>query len=102
MPIPSCSRRLRSSTARLRPGWATGLRYEYASYVLMQKELPPVGSEVVTKDGRARVLGLEILAQQVLVQTEDHRRLSVHTSEILSVIRRQPPPPKDAEEELGE
>ena len=36
------------------------LRYEYPAYVAMQKELPPIGSDVVTNDGRARVLGHEI------------------------------------------
>ena len=33
------------------------LRYEYDTYEALQKELPPVGSDVVTSRGRARVLG---------------------------------------------
>jgi len=65
------------------------LRYEYPSYVAMQKELPPVGCDVVTKDGRARVLGHEVLAQQLLVQTEDNRRKLVDNGEVLSVIRKE-------------
>ena len=53
------------------------LRYEYDTYVELQKELPPVGSEIVTADGKARVLGQEILAQQLLVEMEDNRRLLI-------------------------
>ncbi len=67
------------------------LRYEYPSYVTLQKELPPIGSEVVTKDGRARVLGHEILAQQLVVQMEDHRRTLIHNADVLSVIKKKEP-----------
>jgi hypothetical protein len=54
----------------------------------MQKELPPVGSDIVTELGRARVLSQEILAQQLLVQTEDNRRLMIDVGEVLTVIKR--------------
>ena len=64
------------------------LRYEFPVYEEMQRELPPIGSDIVTDRGRARVLGHEILAQQLLVQTEDNRRLLVPLTEVLSVIRR--------------
>ncbi len=78
------------------------LRYEYSSYVLLQKELPPVGSDVVTNEGRARVLSIEILAQQLMVQMEDNRRLLIHKSDVLSVIKRNAPPAKDVEEDDSE
>jgi cell fate regulator YaaT (PSP1 superfamily) len=58
------------------------LRYEYPSYVKLQKELPPIGAEVVMKDGRARVLNQHILTRQLLVQTEDNRRLLVDASQV--------------------
>ncbi len=74
------------------------LRYEYPSYVKMQKELPSVGSDVVTKEGRARVLGIEILAQQLMVQMEDNRRMLIHKSDILSVMTRDTPSREDPEE----
>jgi cell fate regulator YaaT (PSP1 superfamily) len=64
------------------------LRYEYDTYEQMQKELPPLGTHVVTGNGRARVVGHEILAQQLLVETEDHRRLLIDVSEVLTVIGR--------------
>ena len=64
------------------------LRYEYDTYQEMQKELPPVGADVVTNLGRARVLSQEILAQQLLVQLEDNRRTLIDASEVLSIIRR--------------
>lgn len=64
------------------------LRYEYDTYEELQKELPRIGSDVVTNNGRARVLGHEILAQQVLVETEDHRRILIDASDVLSVIKK--------------
>ena len=43
------------------------LRYEYDTYEELQKDLPPIGSDIVTNNGRARVLAQEILAEQLLV-----------------------------------
>lgn len=63
------------------------LRYEYDTYEDLQRDLPPIGSEIVTANGKARVLGQEILAQQLLVQMEDNRRVLVDVSEVLSVIK---------------
>jgi cell fate regulator YaaT (PSP1 superfamily) len=64
------------------------LRYEYDTYEALQKELPPLGSDVVTPRGRARVLAQEILAGQLLVETEDHRRILIHADEVLTVLKR--------------
>ena len=64
------------------------LRYEYETYGEMQKDLPPVGADVVTNNGRARVIGQEILARQLLVESEDHRRMLIDASEVLSVVPR--------------
>ncbi len=88
------------------------LRYEYDTYVELQRQLPAAGSEVITANGRARVLSQSILAEQLLVDTEDHRRILINASEILSVIRketdrgpakadretRKPPPAEDPSE----
>jgi len=64
------------------------LRYDYATYQDLQKELPPVGSDVVTSQGRANVVALEILASQVLVELEDHRRVLVEVTDVLTVLKR--------------
>jgi hypothetical protein len=64
------------------------LRYEYDTYEEYQKDLPPIGSEVVTSTGRARILNQEVLARQVLVQTEDGRRILIEASEVLTVLDR--------------
>jgi len=64
------------------------LRYEFDTYEALQRELPPVGSRVVTADGSATVLGQEILSQQLLVQTEDNRRILIAASTVLAVTRR--------------
>ncbi|MFO0905465.1 MAG: regulatory iron-sulfur-containing complex subunit RicT [Pirellulales bacterium] len=62
------------------------LRYEYDTYEELLKTLPPIGSEVVTTTGRARILNHEILTQQLLVQTEDNRRLMMPVSDVLTVL----------------
>lgn len=64
------------------------LRYEYDTYEELQKDLPPIGSDIVTKDGRARVLNHEILTQQLLISTEDNRRVLIDASDVLSIIKR--------------
>jgi len=64
------------------------LRYEYPTYQELRSELPPVGAEVITSTGRARVLAQEILAGQLLVQTEDMRRTMIDANEIVSVLSR--------------
>ncbi len=64
------------------------LRYEYDTYEELHKELPPIGSDIVTDNGRARVLGQQILSRQLLVQAEDHRRMLIDASEVLTVIKK--------------
>jgi cell fate regulator YaaT (PSP1 superfamily) len=63
------------------------LRYEYDTYEDLMRDMPPVGSEIVTPNGRARVLNQEILAQQLLVQTEDSRRVLIPLAEVLTVLK---------------
>ncbi len=63
------------------------LRYEYDTYEELQQDLPPIGSDVVTKNGRARILAQEILAQQLLVATEDNRRILIPASDVLTVLK---------------
>ncbi|MFC1757504.1 stage 0 sporulation family protein [Planctomycetota bacterium] len=62
------------------------LRYEYDTYVDLQKELPTIGSQIVTSQGRGKVLSQSILAQQLLVEMEDHRRILVNADEVLTVL----------------
>ncbi len=64
------------------------LRYEYDIYEEHSKSLPRVGADVVTANGRGRVLSQEILSRQLLVHMEDNRRVMIHADEVLSVIRR--------------
>jgi cell fate regulator YaaT (PSP1 superfamily) len=58
------------------------LRYEYQTYELMQKDLPPLGSEVVTPHGPGRVVAHEILAGQVWVEGEDRARKLVNLTDV--------------------
>ena len=60
------------------------LRYEYDTYRSLEKALPSVGSRVVTAKGQGRVLAQEILAQKLVLELDDHRRIIVGRDEILS------------------
>ncbi len=77
------------------------LRYEYDTYQDLQRELPPVGADVITNNGRARVLAQEILAGQLLVETEDHRRIVIHATDVLTVLKRERKPPPAAKDDCG-
>jgi cell fate regulator YaaT (PSP1 superfamily) len=65
------------------------LRYEYDTYQDLQRDLPPVGADIITNKGRARVLAQEILAGQVLVETEDMRRIVIDASDVLTILKRE-------------
>jgi cell fate regulator YaaT (PSP1 superfamily) len=60
------------------------LRFEQDVYDEFQKELPSVGSRILTAKGQGRVLAQEILARKILVEFEDGRRLPVAVGEILT------------------
>lgn len=65
------------------------LRYEYDTYNEMRKELPPIGADIITGNGRARILSHEILAQQLLIETEDRRRMLIDATEVLTVLKKE-------------
>jgi cell fate regulator YaaT (PSP1 superfamily) len=60
------------------------LRFEQDVYEEFQRELPPIGSRVVTDKGQGRVLAQEILARRLLVEFEDGRRLPVAANDVLT------------------
>jgi cell fate regulator YaaT (PSP1 superfamily) len=62
------------------------LRFEQDVYDEFQKQLPNVGTRVLTPTGQGRVLAQEILARRVLVEFEDGRRLPVGADEILTKL----------------
>jgi len=64
------------------------LRYEFSTYEEIQKQLPRIGSQIVTRNGKAKVLNHQIISEQLLVETEDHRRMVIDASEVLSVIKK--------------
>jgi len=64
------------------------LRYEFENYEAIQKSLPKPGWQIVTRDGKAKVIAQQLIAEQLLVETEDHRRILIDASEVLSVIKR--------------
>ena len=60
------------------------LRFEQDVYEEFHRELPPVGSRIVTAKGQGRVLNHEILARRLLVEFEDGRRLPIPVDEVLT------------------
>ena len=64
------------------------LRYEYDTYEELQRDLPPIGSDIITGNGRGRVLNHEILAGQLLVRMEDNRNIMIDANEVLTVLKR--------------
>lgn len=62
------------------------LRYEYDTYQELQRELPKTGYEILTRDGKAKVLSQEILTGELLVETEDSRRVVIQSADVLSVV----------------
>jgi cell fate regulator YaaT (PSP1 superfamily) len=62
------------------------LRYEYDTYVEYRRDLPKVGSTVVTKQGQGLVIGMEILAKKIMVQYEDNRRIMTDEKDVLTVV----------------
>jgi cell fate regulator YaaT (PSP1 superfamily) len=76
------------------------LRYEYDTYQDLQRELPPVGADIITNTGRARVLAQEIIAGQVLVETEEGRRIVIDASDVLTVLKRERKPQHEQPPEI--
>jgi cell fate regulator YaaT (PSP1 superfamily) len=60
------------------------LRFEQDVYEEFQRELPPIGSRVLTAKGQGRVLHQEILGRRLLIEFEDGRRLPVSVDEVLT------------------
>jgi cell fate regulator YaaT (PSP1 superfamily) len=61
------------------------LRYEYDTYRELEEMLPATGSIVSTSLGRGRIVGQEVLAQKVVVEFEDRRRVIVGRDDLLHV-----------------
>ena len=67
------------------------LRYEFDTYQDLQNSMPRAGSQIVTREGKAKVIAQQIIAEQLLIETEGHRRMLIDASEVLSVIKAAPP-----------
>lgn len=75
------------------------LRYEFDTYQALERDLPAVGSKVVTSRGQGRVLAQEILSQKLVVEFEDRRRIVVAADEVLGVEKKARPNPKDEDDD---
>ncbi len=66
------------------------LRYEFNVYEELYTQLPHVGSRILTRKGQGRVLAQEILAQKLLVEFEDGRRVLIGADEVMTILGRTP------------
>ena len=48
--------------------------------------MPPVGATVVTKQGTGRVIGVELLAQKLVIQYEGQRQIISDVKDVLTVV----------------
>jgi cell fate regulator YaaT (PSP1 superfamily) len=78
------------------------LRYEFDTYQALDRELPGIGSKVVTPRGQGRVLAQEILSQKIVVELEDHRRIVVGKDEVLGVEKSKSRPSHDEDDDRVE
>jgi cell fate regulator YaaT (PSP1 superfamily) len=78
------------------------LRYEFDTYRALERDLPAVGSRVLTPRGQGRVIALEVLAQKVAVEFEDRRRVVVGCDEILGVSGPRPRALRDEDDDSTE
>jgi cell fate regulator YaaT (PSP1 superfamily) len=69
------------------------LRYEFDTYLDLEQALPAVGARVVTEKGQGRILALEVLAQKLVIELDDHRRIVIGHEELLGVEKSSPRPP---------
>ncbi len=74
------------------------LRYEFDTYQELESDLPPLGSVVEGRWGRGRVLNQDVLAQRLLVELDDRRRILAGVADVTrchSQRDRRPPPRRD-------
>jgi cell fate regulator YaaT (PSP1 superfamily) len=64
------------------------LRYEYDTYEAHRRELPQIGSTVITREGQGRVIAQELLVRKLLVSFDDGRRIMTDESDIVTVVSR--------------
>src|SRR4051812_27971865 len=70
------------------------LRYEYDTYEELVKDMPSIGSEILTAEGQGKVVGQEILARKLLVQYEGKGALLADLNDIVTVVSRGKKPEK--------
>ena len=63
------------------------LRYEFDTYQSIASELPAVGSEILTREGTAQVVAQDILSQQLVIKTDDSRRIMITSDDVIRVTR---------------
>lgn len=64
------------------------LRYEFDTYEELSSQLPPVGSKILTREGAATVLAQDILSQQLMIKTEDKRRVLIEVGDVVKITHR--------------
>ena len=58
------------------------LNYEYSNYIEVAKDMPPIGSSVMTPDGLGKVFSIKVLNSKVSVKLEDGKIKDYSKNEI--------------------
>lgn len=77
------------------------LRYEFDTYQSLAEELPPVGSLVATRDGNMTVTAVDILGGSLAVRTDDKRRITIQSDQVLTILKRGDDSPVDRRSPKG-
>ena len=62
------------------------LRYEYDTYDEYRRELPRVGTTVLTKQGQGRVIGQEVISKKVMISYEGGSRVMTDLADIVTTV----------------
>jgi cell fate regulator YaaT (PSP1 superfamily) len=61
------------------------IKYENDTYTENRKELPKMHSMVMTKEGKAKVIGVNIIDKSVRVETQENGIQSIHVEDLVTI-----------------
>lgn len=62
------------------------LRYEFDTYQSLAGELPQPGNRILTRDGEMVVIAQDVLSQQLVVRTNDNRRVMMPAGDVVQIL----------------
>ncbi|MEM9364369.1 MAG: regulatory iron-sulfur-containing complex subunit RicT [Planctomycetota bacterium] len=62
------------------------LRYEFDTYQSLANALPQPGNRILTRDGEMVVIAQDVLSQQLVVRTDDNRRVMMPAGDVVQIL----------------